>query len=334
MVKEIKDQQAWNNFILSCPTNTFLHSWQWGQVQAKSGEEVTYLGVFNNDQLVAAALAILVKAKRGKHYLIPHGPIAKNEDSVKKALPQIINYLKQSKEPGACAIRIAPLLINNQANLAFFKQQGLRPAPLHVHAELTWVLNIDKPQEQLLSGMRKTTRHAIKKAQTKGVTVSTVSAGALDRFWKLYEQTKHRHQFTPWPYDLLASQLNEFNDKTITVIAQHNNKDVASAILIHFGNTVYYHHGASAKLPSSIPASQLLQWHVIQEAQKRQATHYNFWGIAPDNKQNHPFSGITTFKKGFGGEAIDYMHAQDLPLSLSYWKLWLVDTIRKKKRGF
>jgi lipid II:glycine glycyltransferase (peptidoglycan interpeptide bridge formation enzyme) len=131
-------------------------------------------------------------------------------------------------------------------------------------------------------------------------------------------------------------QLKTFaaTNNIFTLTANYQGQDVASAILIHFGKTVYYYHGASVKLPSTVPASQLLQWRAIQAARSRHANLYNFWGIAPDNRPDHPFAGITIFKKGFGGRALNYTHARDLPLSWRYWSLWSIDKYRQLKKGF
>jgi len=340
MLREITDKTNWNDFVLSCRPNTFLHSWEWGQVQVKSGEKVRYLGIYQEDEQIGAALVITVNAKRGRHYLIPHGPLFKQDDHPSRVelFNELITYLRQQAQPDSTvAVKIAPLLIDNEENRQLFKNLRFRPAPLHVHAELTWVLDIDQSEDQLLQAMRKTTRHAIIKAERNGVEVSiSTNPADIDRFWPLYKTTKSRHHFIPFPKSFIQSQLDEFGqaNRFFIVIASHQGQDVAAAIFIHFGGTVYYYHGASVKTPSSIPATQLLQWRAIQEAKRRGATKFNFWGISPANKPNHPFAGITTFKKGFGGQALNYLHAQDMPLSIQYWKLWVIESYRKLRRGF
>lgn len=301
------------------------------------GEPVQYLGVFSKDQLLGAALVITVQARRGWHYLIPHGPVAADDATVYQIMPALIRHLQHQAPRRIAAIRIAPLLVASSAADSFFTQQKFVSAPLHVHAELTWVLDINQSDEELLAGMRKTTRQSIRKAIAQNVTTAIVTDdSALPNFWQLYQQTKQRHHFIPWSYGMLAAQLKIFSatNNVFTITARHQNRDVAAAILIHFGSTVYYYHGASVKLPSAIPASQLIQWHAIQAARARHATLYNFWGIAADDQPHHPFAGITTFKKGFGGRAIDYAHAQDLPLNWRYWPLWSVEKYRQLKKGF
>lgn len=342
MIKEITNQVVWNNFVTSCNPTTFLHSWEWGQVQQATGENVRYLGWFspyNEEKLAGVALVITVNARRGRHYLVPHGPISKDKAFLPDAVREITDYLKNTaKQDRVAALRIAPLVETSVESKQMFQKLGFRLAPLHMHAELTWVLDITRDEPALLAGMRKTTRHAIAKAQKVGVTTEIISnpTEIIARFWPLYEQTRNRHGFVLWSQKMIKAQLEIFNqsNKIFAVIARHDNQDVAMAILPHFGDTVFYYHGASIKLPSSVPAAQLLQWTAIQEAKRRGAKKYNFWGISPADKPNHPFAGITTFKKGFGGYAVDYLRAQDLPLNIAYWPLWAIDTYRKHRRGF
>jgi lipid II:glycine glycyltransferase (peptidoglycan interpeptide bridge formation enzyme) len=341
MIKEISDATLWNSFATSCEPNTFLHAWEWGQVQKAMDEEVRYVGVYEATEikLRGVALIITVNARRGRHYLIPHGPLVAAGENYEEILAELVAHLREhASTDTVAALRIAPLVETSFEAEQLFAQHGFRPAPLHMHAERTWLLDITKSAEELLAGMRKTTRHAIAKAKKAGVTCEVVTnpMEALERFWPLYEETRGRHGFVLWPKSSLAAQLELFgaSNEIFSVVARYEGQDVAAAILPHFGGTVFYYHGASAKLPSSVPAAQLLQWTAIQEAKRRGAGRYNFWGIAPANEPKHPFAGITTFKTGFGGYEKDYLHAQDLPLNFGYWTLWAVDTFRKLRRGF
>ena len=47
-------------------------------------------------------------------------------------------------------------------------------------------------------------------------------------------------------------------------------------------------------------------WRAMVEAKNRGFTKYDFWGVASENvKKNHPWTGITRFKTGFGGRVIN-----------------------------
>lgn len=344
-VKEIQDKNIWDHFVVPLAVNTFLQSWEWKRVQESDGENVFMLGFYDEENLVAVALVILVHAKRGNYFLVPHGPIVKDEKYLKDVLQELKEYCERIVSPpyqggarggqSAVALRIAPLSLNTPEHTKLFQELQFRDAPMHVHAELTWVLDISKPEQEIVSGMRKTTRHAIKKAEQAGVQVEIIAdASGLERFWPLYEQTTTRHGFTAFKKELIASQAEEFGKtgSMFFAIASYDGVDTAGAMFIQYGDTVFYYHGASIK--TSVPAAQLLQWRAMQEAKKRGATRYNFWGIAREDEPNHPFAGITVFKKGFGGYAVDLLHAQDFPLSWKYWPMWMLEMFRKKKRGF
>lgn len=362
-ISETLSESQWNDFLLRQNPNTFLQSWEWGQVQRRTGQRVMYLALHDNGQQIGAALVITVNAKRGRHYLIPHGPIVRSGDGFLQAcLNEFISFLRQrASRDRVVALRIAPLLLHTDQSQQLYKNLGFRPAPLHVHAELTWVRDITMSEEQILGDMRKTTRHAIRRALSAGVNTEILSrsntnlTAVLDRFYHLYEQTQSRHNFVPYSRATLSAQLEEFGrrDRVFAIAARHEKRDVAAAICFQFGSTAFYYHGASRQLPANVPAAQLVQWEAMAEAKRRGAVRYNFWGISPPavNSPNilsftlrgkvsgggsrpHPFAGITVFKKGFGGYAIDYLHAQDLPLSWRYWQLWLVDKWRQRQRGF
>jgi lipid II:glycine glycyltransferase (peptidoglycan interpeptide bridge formation enzyme) len=78
----------------------------------------------------------------------------------------------------------------------------------------------------------------------------------------------------------------------------------------------------------------VLQWAASRDAKKRGMQVYNFWGIAPENNPNHPWRGITLFKKGFGGRNIEYIHAQDLAVSPLYIIPRTIEMVRRVVKGY
>lgn len=108
---------------------------------------------------------------------------------------------------------------------------------------------------------------------------------------------------------------------------------LSAAIIIFYGDYAYYHHSGSSSKIRPVPASYFLQWKIIQEAKKRGCKYYNFWGIAPNDNPKHRFAGVTIFKKGFGGKRINWLHAQDLPVSPLYWLTYIFETARRKRRS-
>lgn len=332
-IYEITDKKLWDTFITACAPHTFLHSFAWGEFNVTMGEKVWRLGAYNNSALIAACLVMKVHARRGNFLFVPHGPIGKVD-----ALPMIAGKIKElASREKVSFIRVSPLLDDTEENRKLFRGLGFRPAPIHMHAETTWTLDLGPSEEEILMGMRKTTRNLIRRAIKEGVEIRAGSSEQdVKIFNALYQQTIKKHNFTPFSLTYLKNQVRILASRTTCDIqiftAYHLNQPLASAIIVFYGNSAFYHHGASVQ--SKIPAAYLLQWEAIREAKRRGHKFYNFWGIINEGApKNHPWQGITLFKKGFGGFQTNYLHAQDMLLSFSYWINWIVETIRKKVRN-
>lgn len=348
IILEIKEKSIWENFLLAFKEKTFLESWNWGEFNKMMGNKIWRLGIFEKDNLVGLALIIKIEAKRGVFLFCPHGPIIKEGFGV-IILKSLLEELKKiAKDEGAGFIRIAPILKNSEENIKIFKDLGFRNAPLHIHPEITWELEIRPTEEDLLKNMRKTTRYLIRQAQ-KNREIEIFQDQTLEGlkiFNSLYQETVERHHFIPFSFDYLKNEFLAFSkDNQISIfLGKYKNEILAGAIIVFWQNIAFYHHGASSLKYSKIPVSYLLQWEAIKEAKKRGCNFYNFWGIAPvviencklkiENLKRHPWRGLTLFKTGFGGYKKEYLKTQDFILSQKYWLNYLIEKIRKRKRGF
>lgn len=300
--------REWNAYIGNHAPQALFQSWEWGEVEKKLGHKVWRL-----EWPGAIAQVVKVEAKRGTFLHVRHGPI------VTRNWSRVIEDLHSlALDENAWFVRISP-------RVQKFSELGFVPAPIHaMDAEVCWVLDLDKSENELLANMRKTTRYEIRHAT--GVTVT--KSRDIKRFMTLYNETSARHAFVQHTgiveeYTTLDCQL---------YVASHGGKDLAAAIIVYFGDEAIYHHGAS--IPSRIPASYLIQWEAIREARKRGMKVYNFWGIAPENSQNHPWKGLTVFKTGFGGREVRFIHAQDYPVSPLYIIPKTIESIRKRLKGY
>lgn len=303
-------KETWNTFILRHSPGALFQSWEWGEMESKLGHRIWRL-----EWPGAVAQVVKVSARRGTFLHVRHGPVFRDENT----LPKILDDLKTlARKEHAWFVRISP-------QVATLPKLGLVPAPIHaMDAEICWVLDLTKTEEELLAGMRKTTRYEIKHAQQVHVEKST----DIRRFLRLYDVTSQRHNFVQH-----RGIQEEFETLDCALyVASYGGKDIAAALIAYFGGEAIYHHGAS--IPTKIPASYALQWHAIREAKSRGMKVYNFWGIAPNDNESHPWWGLTVFKKGFGGREVRYVHAQDLPVSPFYVIPKTIERIRKRLKGY
>lgn len=339
-LKELFEQQTWDDFPPLRDQGLFLQSFRQKQLYEKMGQKSWLFETTTRSGNIIRSLVTKVSARRGTFLFLPYGPMvsgALQASDLESFFQQL--RLHATKE-GAAFIRVSPFWPEDEEHRQLMKTLGFHPAPLHMLAETLWLLDLEgKSEEDLLAGMDKKHRNLVRRAEKEGVSVTFDTAPeATERFIDLHWQTVSRHGFTPYTKDSFRQQVTLFaSENAVQVVeAWWNGALLASAIIMYFGKVAAYHHGASSSDPEhrKIPASYLLQWQIIREAQKRGMKAYNFWGIAPGENPKHPFYGITHFKTGFGGSRYDLLPCQDLPLKPSYHVTRLIETLRKWKRGF
>jgi len=339
-IKEITNKSQWEDFILQNKEASFLHSWNWGEFNKNTGEKVWRVGIFDNEKLIAVILIIKVKARRGSFLFVPQGPIIESGilNLEFRILRKFFYFLKRlGEEEKVGFIRISPILENNNNNLEIFKSCKFKNASIHMmHPEMTWLLDITKNEKEIFKEMRKTHRNLIRRAGKDGVEIiQNTDEEYLKTFYNIHMETVKRHKFTPFSYDYIKSEVEAFkNDNQVSIFsAKYKDKIISSAIIVFYNNQAFYHHGASLSKYNKIPSSYLILWEAIREAKKRNKKIFNFYGIV-ENKSKHPWSGLSKFKKGFGGYQKEFLHCQDLPLSKKYLITWLIEMGRKIKRGY
>lgn len=347
-IRPVESQREWEHFNRQFSPNSFLQSWNFGQFHQEMGDTPLYLGVYNASQLIATGLFILIKAKRGNYFTCAAGPLIMadikalqeeldqtEQDFYRFVLQSLLEYLKTVEGQGNF-VRIRPNLLQNSENENLYKELEFKAAPMHLHAERTWILDISGDEDSILQNMRKNTRYYVRKAGKDGVTVELdTSLAGVKVLHELQQETVQRQNFVPFSLHFLETLFDSFvGDEQVAMFhAKYEEKVLSAAMINFYGDTAVYHYAASSSENMKIPSAYLLLWEAIKEAKKRGCQYFNLWGIVSDEEKDHPWFGLSRFKKGFGGYEKQYLHAQDFPLNSMYWLNWVVESARKWHRG-
>lgn len=355
-IREIKNKTDWTDFFDSVGSPSFHHAWEWGEFQKDHGYDILRLGIYDNKKLVMAALVIKIGSKRGRFLFIPHGPLFqwqtkqlqydlndKEAIQAKKQLECFLEYLRAlAKAENYWFIRIAPILRDTEQHNDIFAGLNFRKAPIYMHAETMWAVDLSPSEEELMKNMRKTTRYLIRKALKLGISVSKhQTVDALEDFWELYEVTFTREDFTPFPKKYIAGEFSSFDkSKKATFFlgrvpqkfAQEGASEILAGSLVLFTKSCgFYHQGAS--IHSDYPVPYLLQWTSMLEAKRRGCQFYNFYGIYKEGRTPTAWKGLSLFKQGFGGFEINYLPTQDYVISPKYYFSYAIDRYLSWRRG-
>lgn len=332
--KLITDKQEWEAFIATRPEANFLQSWNWGQFHTSLGKKVFYFGWFIEGVQVGAALVVKEPAKRGAYLSIAGGPLC--DWYKREALTQMMRDIKQvAKQEKAVFIRFRPQLEDSSEARELIAMVGAQLAPMHVTADITVQLDLRKTPDELLAGMRKSTRYEIRHAEKLGITtrISTEPAD-IERMYQDQLQLAKHHGFVPFSLAFWQKQFSAFrtDDQVVLVHAYLQDELLATAFIIFYNGEAVYHYGTSTAANGKLPGSYACQWAAILEAQRRGCVRYNFWGIAPPNQPHHRFAGVTLFKTGFSDKVISYVPACDIAVNWQYGLTKSFELIRKKLR--
>lgn len=264
---------------------------------------------------------------RDKFYLYsPRGPII----SKNVKLQDIKLFLRKvealAKEENAVFYRIEPYLLD-QADIykfGFRRTSPHAPVSQQFSPKNTLVLDITKIEEKILASMKPKWRYNINLSTRKGVKIREGTGHKdIKTFFDLtLEMEKrggyHGHEFAY--YNQMYKALGH-KDVLKLFIAEHEGEPLAAILVSFFGQLATYLHGASSNERRELMPTYALQWAAIKEARDRRCRAYDFWGVAPSGAKNHPWTGISRFKRGFGGEELEFRGTYDLPLDKKYYAI-------------
>lgn len=320
----------WPEVIKKYPEANFLQSPEYG----KMNELLGYKVLTEEFGGKGYALMIVRDAKRGRYLEIPCGPLVDWKD--KKAVNEIFIKIAEIAKREKCVfVRVRPQLLNNAKNLQSLAELGLKKAPMHLAAEHTVMIDLDRSEDELLANMRRQTRYEVRRAGKQGIMVEKSNTeGMFKKFRQVQAETAKRQGFIPPNLKTLLAEKEAFGkDIAIYVAKTAGGEPIAYGMIIKNGKEGDYYEAASTPLNRKLPGAYALLWQVMKDLKAEGYERFNLWGIAPAGQPNHRYAGVTTFKTGFGGEVVEYVPAHDLVISkMGYMKDLIVEKARKKRR--
>jgi lipid II:glycine glycyltransferase (peptidoglycan interpeptide bridge formation enzyme) len=329
------DQKQWDDFVSSHPEANFLHSWAWGEFHLSRSKAVVRRLAVEGDKILGAYTGQVETAKRGRYLAVAGGPIL---DWTNKTLVKAIfeDIAEQGRKEQCTFIRIRPQLEESKESEKLFASLGLRPAPMYLSVEFAGILDLNKTEAEILANASQRLRRALKKAEKNNIEVS-VSTDPKDihEFYQIQLETARRHNFTAFSEDYLEKQFAAFaaENQAKLYTARHEGQILAQNFMIFYGAEASYHYGVSTELGTKLSGAPLLHMQAMRDARQRGITRYNFWGITAEDDTTHRFWGVSQFKRGFGITELKYLHAHDLVLKPTLYKLTqLIESTRRRSR--
>lgn len=275
-------------------------------------------------------LAVVEKGMGNTRLYAPYGPEARYE----KALEQAVTSLKQQAlREGASFLRIEP----THASPALLRKLGFKPVTYQqLNPARTQIITLAADKDEILAQMSQNSRNLTRNYSNKGITIkSSRDPGDITILTDLMHGVAQRNGITPHSENYFRKQAEALFplEAASLYYATYENKPIAAALVYDSDNTRYYAHAAADDTYRKLSAGTALLGQIILDAKDKGLSYVDLYGIAPDSQPNHPWSGFTKFKQSFGGQAVDFAGAWDLPLKpIHYWLYRSYQTLRRMFR--
>jgi len=339
-ILEQSEEHKWERFVENHPLATIHQTSTWGHFQEKIQEREKYwiIVIEENNEIIAGTLLVRQALPKGFYCWLyaPRGPLLDQKRDQNEQMNELINPIKEiAKQEKAIFLRVDPLVRSSSHKVKFAKFHQNRPG---FQPDYTIIIDISVADNEILEQMKPKGRYNIRLAEKKHVQVQQIDpqnpqefAKDLEDFYEVFEQTAVRDRFRGHDKHFYSSMITTLSleNKATLYLARYNSKPIAGIIVTYCNNMATYYYGASSNEHRNLMAPYLLQWHAIKDAKKLGYKYYDLFGISPPNAKRHPWSGVTEFKKKFGGHEASYQKPQEYAFKKS---LYLLYRIYKKIR--
>jgi lipid II:glycine glycyltransferase (peptidoglycan interpeptide bridge formation enzyme) len=312
-----------------------LQSWQWGEFRKKTGVAVERVGFFDNGKL-KKALQVFFHPIPGINFTagyFPKGDMPDDEQlAAIKQLAKKHNALFVKLEPNVGHVVGSP---SGHEQIAQFLEKNDAVPGKPLFTKYTFHLDLKPTEEELFAKLNSKTRYNVNLAFKKGVEIYENSTKeGMEQYIQILEETTTRQGFyahTPEYFRTMWEQLGESGLMRI-FNAVYENQVLVSWIMFVFDNTLYYPYGASRSAFREVMPSNLMMWEMIKLGKHQHCKMFDMWGaLGPEPDEKDPWFGFHRFKKGFGGELVEFVGTYDLVMNHQLYGIYkVVENLRWK----
>jgi len=292
----------------------FLQSQAWAEFQESLGRTVIYK---SGDGW--SYMAILEKGRFNTRLYCPYGP----QIDTKKALAPALESLKQlGRDHRVTFVRVEPVGTVSADQL--LQQQFKKVTYLQLQPEHTQVIDLQRPEEEIVAEMNANIRNIYHNYAKKGMTIHrsdqpediAILTGFMHNVAARNHMTPHSDNYFKQQTKVLLGN----GAGKIFYVTTDDDTPMAAAYIYDDGETRYYAHAAADDTYRKLRPGSALVAYLIIDAKCQGLKQFDLYGIAPTDDPSHPWAGFSRFKKTFGGAPKAYIGAWDFPLrSVQYY---------------
>lgn len=312
-----------------------LQSWEWGEFRRKTGQIVERVGVYDGGKIVKG-LQITFHTVPILNKTIGYLPKGYMPDKDQLA---VLNQL--ARKNNALFIKLEPNVAQKvgspsglQSIHTFLSQNDAVPGkPLFT--KYTFQLDLTQAEDILFKNLGSKTRYNVNLSYKKGVKIfENTSQEGMEQYISVLEETTKRQGFYAHSPEYFRTMWKNLGNSGMLRIfnAVYEDIIVTSWIMFVFNGVLYYPYGASRDVHRDVMASNLMMWEMIRFGKQNNCRLFDMWGsLGPEPDEKSPWYGFHRFKKGYGGDLMEFMGTYDYVVDYPLYKIFTIaDSLRWK----
>ncbi len=296
-----------------------LQTWEWGDFRKKTGVQVERVGFFENGK-IQKALQVFFHPLPNLGMTVGYFPKGEMPDE------EQLNTLRQlGKKHNAIFVKMEPNIAHlvsapsGHYDISQFLLKNGAQVGRPLFTKYTFQLNLAPTEEELFAHLSSKTRYNVNLAAKKGVKIfeNTTKAG-LEQYLQILKETTTRQGFyahSPAYFQTMWDVLGQSGFFRIFE-AVYQDQVLTSWVMFMFDGVLYYPYGASRNIHRDVMANNLMMWEMIKFGKRNGCRMFDMWGsLGPEPNEKDPWFGFHRFKKGFGGDLVEFLGTYDLVLN-------------------
>ena len=255
----------------------------------------------------------------------PRGPLVP-PDRLAEAFAAVREALARER----CASLLCdPEALDDPALRKSLARAGVHSSPVFVQPRRTLLMDLSKPDEELLAAMRKKTRQYIHKAERAAVV--TEETRDLDRFMKVLGAVAERDRFAIRSREYFERLLAAFGDRALVMLARMGAEDAGALMLVRMADRAWELYGGWSGAHAEARPFYLLKWRAMLRMRQLGVRRYDMYGLGEG--KGDALAGVENFKLGYGGEVVEWIGALETPVRPLLYPLWQLGARRRLARS-
>ncbi len=293
----------WDEHVLSCVSPNPYQGYAWGEYQRTRGWDVIRL-IYQTDRQQRALCQCLVKQIKLLNVCIlwvPGGPLFTDKPVLGELLKYLQGYFRSSK----CVIRFNQLVEYSRELEELFRVGNFhRPSVRLSSSSLTFLINTEKSEEELIRGMSSNWRHNLRRGMKEGMTVDICEDyRSFEKFYMMYQEMTTIKQIVPlFSLKDIWALKKSFGDSFKLFTMNKDGTLLSGRGVIVFGGRMFDLIAATSREGRLNYASYCMVFNVLRWCSNNGIEEFDFNGIDPINNK-----GVYNFKAGVKGKMVQLL---------------------------